>query len=458
MKKNLVIISVPVVRIARSSLCKIVLDLLRERGDVVIVSPWSDQNEFIENFSAKNIFFIKWEKVKISKYKKKILDISEIVRFGGYWRKFKDQGMIWYFKNQYTDFQESGKDIKASYFKSFIYWTLSILGLRRSFWRIVENFAGKHWYQFPDLIEMTEGYENVTLIQSANWGIQDRALSRLSTGRNWRKVLLPYTTDQLYCNGYLLNTYDAVCVQGDFELKHAKNLHLVSEESIYRLGSTWFRHLEELQKDICQKNHDINAPRTILYAGMGEKYFSRQSEFLVLDALIKFIDDANEDLRLVYRPIPSNDDDRNYIKERFGNLLELQWPDASVIGLDHYQGIKQEESLIEYIYNLLACDLLVMSYNTTIAMDAAFLGNCGIISNMIDPDGRLERRLYSIHNGACPAPETAENIDSLIKSVEFLLDNTDKAMEASKKMISKWDYPDAEFASILTQAIFEKDI
>ena len=47
------------------------------------------------------------------------------------------------------------------------------------------------------LEQLARGYDRVTLVQSANWGVQDRALARLSRERGWRRVLLPFTAAYL---------------------------------------------------------------------------------------------------------------------------------------------------------------------------------------------------------------------------------------------------------------------
>jgi hypothetical protein len=456
MKDNLTIISIPVVRIARSALSNLVLDTLIEKGDVVIISPWSDQIDFKKNFKRANTFFIKWNEPELSRFKRKIIDISEIIRLTGYWRKFKNEGMMWFLKHMNIEFGDNGEDIKSGALKYIIYSILSFLGMYRPLWKLVEKIVGKGWYQFPELIDLTKQYNNVTIIQSANWGFQDRSLSRLSEENYWRKVLLTYTTDQLWCNGYLLNNYDAVCVQGDFEFNNAKNFHLIPDESIYELGSAWFRHLEILKEKYEKIHQKSDDSRVVLYAGMGEQYFFRQSEYLALDALIKYFDERPEKIRLIYRPVSSSEDDKRYVRDRYANKIEIQWPDASVIGLNEYPKINQEVTLLDYVGNLKDCELLIMSQNTTISMDAVFLEGCGVISNMIDLDGRLKRRYYSITASACPAPIEADNIDSLISAVEKFLDNPSKLKEASLEMISRWDYPDTDFKAILSKAVFEE--
>jgi len=456
LKNNIVVISVPFARIGRYSLSKLVLSILRERGDVVIVSPWSHKVKFRENFNGDNTFFIKWESIKISKFKQKILVVSELMRLLGYLRRFKNQGLMWFFRNHFSVFTEDGQDSRLGLFKSIAHFILSVLGRRRSSWKTVERLSGFEWYQFPELIKLVAAYADVTLIQSASWGMQDKALAKLSSMEGWRNVLLPYSTDQLHCNGYLFNDYHAVCVQGDLELDRARNFHLIPEQSIYRLGSIWFRHLAQLNKMINDIQTDKCNSRVIFYAGMGSLYFARKSEFAGLDALIQFVIDSDEKFRLIYRPVFCDEEDRNYIENKYGTLegLEIQWPQASVIGIHDPLTINQEQSLLEYTRDIKGCDLLVMSLNSTICMDIAFLEKCGIISNMIDLDGRLERRHHSIAVRVCPAGVDVNTTDSLIESVKYFLDNSEKGEKTSAEMLSKWDYPEADFRSILISDVY----
>ena len=99
----------------------------------------------------------------------------------GHWGRFKNQGMMWYTKNQYSTFTEDGQDARLGLFKSIIYFILSVLGRKQARWKTVERLSGAEWYQFPELIKLVADYTDVTLIQSASWGMQDKALAKLST-------------------------------------------------------------------------------------------------------------------------------------------------------------------------------------------------------------------------------------------------------------------------------------
>jgi hypothetical protein len=456
-KSQLVIISIPLTRIARNSLSNSVLDPLRARGDVLIVAPFADEPGFQRDFSGKNTYFLQWQDNSISKIKKVFLSVPELMRRLGYWRKFKNKGLMYYLLNQYTNFGAEGKDSRFGIFRTFIYWLLSVIGKHPSTWEITEKCCGRGWYNFPGLLEFSNSYEKVSLIQSANWGMQDRVLARVSSGQDWRKVLLPYTTDQLFTNGFLLNKFDAVCVQGDFELGQAKDFHFVPEDRIFKLGSAWFRHMQEIQSKNNIGEKPKNETPLIIYAGVTNTNFPSKSEFQALDAIVEFVESSNEEFRLIYRPVVFDDHLKQIIESRYGNsnLINIQWPKASAIGLDKYSEMDQDNSLREYVNDMSGCKLLVMSYLTSFCKDAAFLEGCGVISNMIDSNNMLSNR----HNHLfptymLPGVRIVDTVDGLIDNIKKLLCNPEQTKRESAEVISLWDYPATDFQYVLVSAVY----
>ncbi len=56
--------------------------------------------------------------------------------------------------------------------------------------------------------------------------------------------------------------------------------------------------------------------------------------------------------------------------------------------------------------------------------------------------------------GACPASVSVNNTNSLIESVRYFLNNPKEGEKAAAEMISRWDYPEADFRSILVSAVY----
>jgi len=458
--KKLVIISVPYARIAKLSLSPPVIGYLKEYADVLIVAPFADDDNFINDFYSENVGFFKWELRKLSFFKAKLLEVSDLIRRLGFIRRFRNRGLMYYFKNQYVKHGDEGADVTYSMPLKIIIWILGVLGEKGALWKKLESGLAGKWYKCPDLCKYASGYSQVTLIQSANWGLQDRALAKLSSENRWRKVLIPYTTDQLFANGFLLNEFDAVCVQGDFELDLARNVHGISENKIYRLGSAWFRHMEYIARS-CELTRVGSDSGAIIYAGLSNRYFSSQSEFLALDSILNYLEENDSDISLIYRPVVFDKKIIKSIKDKYSrnSRVVLHWPSASVIGLSEYSESNQKNSLKEYIKNMGGCKLLVMSRTTSYGMDVAFQEGSGVISNMIDSDGILSNRNNHLFpTNLYPGLRLVSNVDELIKQVDFFLQYPEAAQQQAKEIYSLWDYPEADFNNVLSSAVFENTV
>lgn len=456
-KSNLVVISIPFTRIAKNTLANVVLEPLRSKGDVLIVAPFAEDKRFIEDFADDHTRFFRWDDSFGGRLFRNLLAGPELMRRLGYWRKFRNKGMLYYVKNQYVSFGSNGADHHFGWMRTFAYWLLSTIGENPKTWKVVEGLFGHRWYRNQSLVQIAEQYVHVTLIQSANWGLQDRALSRLSKENGWRSVLLPYTTDQIFANGFMINDFDAVCVQGEFEYEYARDFHYLPEEKIFPLGSAWFRHLREIKDNDPQGLAAEEIESTIVYAGVSNTYFPTESEFLALDALIEYVSRPGVTLRIVYRPVVFDEQLKREVEQRYGHSphLRIEWPKASAIALDGYSEEGQEESLRAYVRSMRGCRLLVMSYTTSFSMDIALLQNCGVISNRIDTDGIMEKRHNALFpNHLLPGVRIVESVQALMSEVEDILASPEQAREDAARVVSLWDYPESDFDALLVEAVF----
>lgn len=456
--RNLVIISLPFYRIARVSLSEFVLGSLREVSDVIIVAPFAEEPGFKASFGGPNTTFLSWALNRLNRVQRLLLSISEILRMNGYWKRFRNRGMAYYYANQFVRFSDDGRDSAIGFPRHVSYWLLSLIGVYPKAWVLVDRLLGEGWLRFPRLVKATERYGNVTLIQSANWGLQDRALAGLSRTHKWRKVLLPYTTDQLHVNGYLLNSFDAVCAQGSFEFDRARDVHAVPEKNIRRLGSAWFRHLAKLQSALAaQTPQKSNVQKIILYAGVASTYFPRESEFEAIDAIVNFITRSQQSYVLIYRPVEFDEPRKEQIRRKYDGVsaVRLQWPTSSQIGLDQYSEIDQDSSLLEYVRCITGCELVIMSSITSLCLDVAFLDKPGVIANFADPSGVLQNRhIHLADLDWLPGLRVAYSISELIETMEHLLMNREEAARESSQLIAPWDYPDVDFEATLLHAVY----
>lgn len=455
MNKKLIIISIPFARLARNTLSDVILDILKENGDVLIVSPFGDNKEFTRTFSGENISFVNWN-IKISRFKNLFFKIPDLMRRLGFIRKNRKYGLEYYFVNQYTEFGIEGNDNKFNFFKKSTYWILSVLGKNKRNWLFLEellSFLLNDNTNYNKILDYTKNYKKVTLIQSANWGMQDRMISTLSKNKSWRKVFIPYTTDQLFANGYLINKFDAVCVQGHFEYDQAKKCFDIEKDSIFLLGSPWFRSMKRIQSDTAKPEVD-----KIIYAGISNLYFPRESEFKALDALIELVKNKKYQIRIIYRPVTDDQESKNYILTKYKDVenFEIDWPKQSSIGLMNFGKEDFYKSLKEYVEGLSGCRLLVMSQQTSLCKDVVFLENCPVISNKIDIDDMLKNRknhLFPTH--MLPGIIIINSVKDLVKYAEKSIEDPENLIFKQKDILEKWNFDnsDATFEKTLIKAV-----
>lgn len=452
---HLVIISVPLVRLARVTLSDLVLGSLRKVSDVVVVAPFAD--ELTASFGGPNTRFVKWQLAGMTRVQRAFYASSEIMRLQGYWHRFRKQATGYFARNQFRVFGENGSDTRLRPLRTSAYWVLSRVGRMDRAWQTVDRLLGTRWCELSELTELSRSYDHVTLLQSANWGMQDRALASLARREKWRTVLVPYTTDQLDTNGFLLNSFDVICPQGPFEYERATSLHRVPAKRIRPLGSAWFRHLERIQGEQIAERADNTDDRMVVYAGVSSLYFPRVSEFAAVDAIADFLKRSFPEYRLVYRPVEFDESARAEIEQRYAHHpgVQLQWPAISEIGLSEYSDIDHRAALAHYVRSLSGCKLLIMSNTTTLCIDAAFLEGCGVVSNRVDATGVLNaRHTDSLDRGWFPGLRVARTSPELLENVEYLLKHPEKAAAEASALVALWDYPEVDFEAALYEAVF----
>ena len=457
--KHLVIISVPLVRLARVTLSDVVLGSLRKVSDVVVVAPFADALE--DAFGGPNTRFINWQPADLPRVRRAIYASSEIMRLQGYWHRFRKDTTEYYAWNLFRVFGEDGSDTRLPPLVTGAYWLFSRLGRTGTAWQTLDRLLGTQWCELMELTELSRSYKNVTLLQSANWGMQDRALASLGRREKWRTVLVPYTTDQLEANGFLLNSFDVICPQGPFEYERARTRHHVPPERIRPLGSAWFRHLERIRAEQSAAVSKTPAEPFVLYAGVASMYFPRVSEFAAVDAIADFLASSFPEYRLVYRPVEFSERGRAEIEQRYGShsQIELQWPANSEVGLAEYSEMDHKAALAQYVRSLAGCKLFVMSNTTSMCIDAAFLEQCGIVSNRVDDTGVLNaRHTDSLYRGWFPGMRVAKTNDQLLKNVKLLLNRPDLAAAEARALVALWDYPHVDFDATLQEAVFGRQL
>lgn len=455
--QNLIIISIPFSRIIKNTLSDITLGTFIENSDILIYSPFSKNKNFIKDLNRDGVNFINFTTPKFSFVEESIFLISDLCRRHGFIRKNKALGLAYYHHNRNTKFLPEGQTGKYNLFTKIGLFVTSFLGQLSWVWRLIEGVIPLSRHHDSELIGIADDYENVTLIQSANWGVQDRLLSSLSRRKGWRAILIPYTTDQILLNGYFINHFAKVCVQGEFEYNFCRDVHKLPTERICKLGSSWFRHVDSIIQNSTKRTRK---EKVILYAGASNTYFPSESELLGVDTLVKLCAHLKGSYRVVYRPVVFDASHKRRIVKKYKGsaCVEIIWPDDALIGETLNGSGQRNAVLFDYVESLINYEIVVMSGFTSLALDAAYIGKCGIISNMIDTNKVLKRRHQHLFpTWLLPGVVISKSVACLEKNIITLL--KDKALGArnSKKMVSVWDYPEVNYGETLGDILLAEE-
>ncbi len=445
----------PFQRINRVLLSPSVLNAINPSSSIAIISPSANNPKFRSEFGELKPIFIECPPPNVKfKFISVMYEVSEILRMYGHWWVNRKRGTRYNYEASKIKFGSEGSDSKYGTFHKFVFGLLSRLGSLKYSWKLIDWILGSYLYKFSQLQELAAGYEQVVFVQSASWGAQDRLLAWMSKRLKWKKVMIPYTTDQLYCNGHLLLDYDSICVQGPKEEKFARHYHGVNDNKIVRLGNAWFRFMEILIKKIEVKP---KSGKVICYAGCSNVYFPSEAEFLALDFLISAISRGElEDVSIMYRPLVESEEEGRIIRERYEKVpfMTIHFAQTACYSLEDVGATLQEEQLIEYLEQVSQVDLLIMSYSTTLSIDLAFLG-IPTISNFVDPTGTLAKRNTKLRlnrdnriEGIESVP-VIEDMEKMIPTIKDLLYNKVSAISQSEFTKNEWDFAQTDFDSTL---------
>jgi hypothetical protein len=468
MNPKLVILSIPFQRLNRVLLGAHVFDtLLNKEYDILIISPFAEDSLFQKEFGAKSVHFLKW--VAPKKFREPygtLYSISEILRMQGFWYRYRNSGMAEFVANSNVQYVVSGTEVQTSKVKKIIFNLCRTIGKRKFAWKILDWIIGPSIFHFKELDVFCKDYSQITLVQSASWGEQDRMLSWMAKKGNWRTVLIPYTTDQIHSNGYLLCDFDAVCVQGSAEADYAKRLQNIEPSRIIKLGSAWLRHIDGIRKRLAENRSETDRSqfKTIMFAGLSTIYFPKKSQFDIVDQLIcEIMEGRLSNVKLAIRPVALDKIEIDEWISRYSkfDFVQIQWPQSVCVGIDmdeNARRVTMREELLEFVTQLSAADLLVISGFTTLIIDAASLG-IPSISVFSDATGILKKRHLDLmvqtvvkSFGFDTLPLVYE-LNDLGPLVQKYLSNIEDSTKLAESLVSKWDYPNADFSATLLKVI-----
>ena len=457
------VLSIPYIRVSRALLSAPLLGLHKLKHDleIVVVSPFSDNDAFRSQHGCEDVSFVKYEApTVVDRPYRYLYSLAEQLRMLGYYYELRNSGMKYYWQTLGIVYGPNGDDRKLTSIQLLAKRLIGFFGSSTGLWRSIDKLIGSRVYENDIIDELFDGDDEVILIQASSWGFQDKMLAWYSSQKKCKSALVPYTTDQLWVNGYLLNNYDLVCVQGPFEDLCARKYHQVPDKKILRLGSTWFRNVDEILDRIPQAS-DLLARRKVVYAGVAIDYFPRQSEFeavdFIADCLLK---QFNGDVDLIYRPFATSHEEQSEIVSHYEGHsgVILQWPEQACAGLEEYSGSSIEMELASYLTTLAQADVLIMSHTTSLGWDAAYL-DCGVIANFFDGTGTLDQRMAELRFLAdgkldcAPGMEIARSLEELASQLTRMLVDDLYRSDSAANIVKDWDYSTS--SDDMTKQIFE---
>ena len=359
------------------------------------------QRTFQNEFRGNNVDYYNFAETEndLNKLFKTFFLVSEALRRYGYYFRYRKGKMKYYW--DLTINQKWEKEIKTwdrSKRSRYLGFLFGILGFFKYSWKIIDFLFGSKFFNIYKLNEICLDYDQVVVIQTANWSFQERFLGYFARRYSHKKILLPYTTDQIIINGYLISDYDAVFPQGPIEQHYLSHYHKVPDKKIKKLGMLWLRNFELLLKKQ-ERNSQLNKKevKTILYAGLTPDAFPRQSELLAVDKILEKIHQGViPNTRLVYRPVGLNKKEIYKLEAKYksNELIEIQLPQTTMIGMVEQNLETVSSDLESYINQIINIDLMIMSGTTTMAFEMLSMG-VPCIANFADPSGVLEKKGFN---------------------------------------------------------------
>ena len=456
-RDTLVVISVPFTRNARYLLVSKIFDKLKNTYDVLVVGPQFGQKSLREEFGGPRVSFWEFDQrlERLNRGARYLYGISELLRRNGYLFRFRRRGLayLWNYVTRVT-LDESGERVVPSSSR-ILNRILGVLGYPRFAWRVVDQLCGGLMFDSQVFAERTCGYNHIIILQTANWGYQERYLAYCTRRYSLKSILIPYTTDQLITNGYLATAYDKICAQGPVEKSYAIKYHGITEDRVVPLGMIWRRNLESIQHEYNMKRPSWKPEEnTIMYAGMASNYFPRKSEFLAVDSILDAIRDGRlPKAKLIYRPVVNDAREAEAIRKKYAgeSLITIQIPQAAFIGVDQSNADCVRPQIIGYLEQLTQANVLVMSATTTMMFDALHF-EIPCVANFADPTSMLQEVGFTttyIENddtlrGSRSTP-IAFSLDDLIGHIHTALLSPASAGQAKKEVFGMWDYQNGDY-------------
>lgn len=456
---NLVVLSIPFQRLLASHYSEDLKKVFRSNADLVVISPFADNENFVKPSKYDdNIKHIKIPDLRnTSSFANKLFAISTILRVHGYWlRRRKEIPAYWATRHLLKRPFEA--DESVGFLKRIARDFVALIGFFPASWKIFDYFHGGRTYKFEELQIVSKNYSKIILVQAATWGFQDAVLAYWGRRHNWRTIMLPYSSDQLYCNGYLYSNFNTICAQGEAESFYAENFHGIKSKHITKLGSVLLR---SLSRGNLKKNTCIGKKR-IMYAGLEPTFFPAQLEMEVIKKLNDWISAVlGDSWELIYRPVRASIDEYSQLTEElkeFGDI-KIQKPDSDRIGLDFFKMPQSADHACELKDMFNSVEVLVCSGTTSLSVEAAFLGIPTVSYYPLGANKLRSRysNLYLNSEGNFIGFESLPIAQNNVQLQEYLLEilsSNEKKLKITKGVLRNWDYTDSDYINLFQSILY----
>ena len=454
------ILSLPFQRLIRSLLSPSLVSFFSRRADIIIVSPFAGISGFNRLHSSLQIQHLRApSERKLAPVVKWLHRVSTVLRIRGYW--FRERKTLrYYWANRHFQARKDGhlKKIPAMLRPGLD--LLSWAGGWCGAWRCLEFFYGRKAFQMSGLERIAQQYRRVILVQAASWGFQDAALGWLGRKHRWFSVLFPYSMDQLFCNGHLLNDFHLVCAQGKHEIRWARQFHQIPSARILSLGSFYLRELSLRKKSFHIKLGPIS-PQYLLYAGIAPQYFPRDLELAAVNYLAEVVlYHLGIGWQLSYRPVCVSSREISILSRslKYRDRVRLQFPGPSSIGLRKYRDSDVQREVNALIQGLRQVRIMVTSLTTSLSLEAAQMGIPSVAYFPSSPelDIRKTRLLLDERNRpvgleSVPVATSFSDLGNMVLRLARRSRERDRIARATREL---WYAAKDNFAQVLDRAIF----
>jgi len=374
-QKKIICLHVPYERIVRHALSKPFIDLLLDRFEVKVLSPFVVTEDDLDYLGLDKRQFISYE-TNFSTVQKSLVQIIDYFRRYSYFFRNKDKYRLNVFftlltGEKYPDILKYAAKLAVQTRCDKVFWRL----LDRIFWRL---------YTPQKILQLD--LECDLFVQFSNWGINDYVIKNTSFARKARRVFFPYTTDQIYATGHFLHHFDKIYCQSQVEFEFLDLLHNYHAPAGIA-GSLWYRHIDYLLENetIAQLE-----PGTIIYAGVSGEFFPKSSEVNFVNALQMQFPKNN----VIYLPYFTKNESTN-ILDVLDNGIEVRTHETAMTELSTNSAVSMKQSVIKFLEKINGASLFVMSFNTSMGIDFSYLNKKTVFSYYYDEADQVKLGHYA---------------------------------------------------------------